>query len=173
MAQMDSSSTQASTSRSSTARSVERARSLAVTRLTSRLSWRETVHLEASRRVRRTAAARSAISKWTRSASSVISAARLDQPKENDQIVSEPLERRQLDSGCAFRVEQDQRILDRLEPMLDSKPTDVGDRIGGRGRPIADLPVDSGRRAGREVVTPSVRAGLHGNHNRGSAEALA
>jgi hypothetical protein len=104
-----------------------------------------------------------AISKWTtsvRSRSVNSTTVRLGQPKDDCEIVSDSLKRRQLDSNRALRVEQDQRVFDRPERVLDSKTTDVGDRRG-RGRPVADASTESDRLAGREVVAPSLRVRLH------------
>jgi hypothetical protein len=80
--------------------------------------------------------------------------------KDDGKVVSNPLECRELDADGALGVEQDERVLDCLEGVLDSKTTEVGDRGGGE-RPIADVSADPDRRAGREEETPSVRVQLH------------
>lgn len=55
---------------------------------------------------------------------------RLDQANDDGEVVSDSLERGQMDSIRALRVEQEQRVLDRPERVLDSKTTDVGDGPG-------------------------------------------
>src|SRR5262249_62351415 len=71
-------------------------------------------------------------------------------------------ERADVNAVRPLLVEQDQRVLDRLQRVLDSKATDVGDGREGEQPPAADGSVYPDRLAGREAGVPSVRVAKHG-----------
>src|SRR5207247_1296292 len=86
----------------------------------------------------------------------------LGHAKHDREVVSDPLERSDLDAVRPLRVEQDQRVLDRLQRVLDSEATVVGDGREGEQPPVADASAYPGRCAGRESGAPSVGVEKHG-----------
>src|SRR5213078_1547054 len=82
-----------------------------------------------------------------------------EEPHDDREVVANPLERRELDTRVALVVEQDQRVLERLERVLEAKSTVVGDERGG-GLAAADASAEPDRRS--DPSSPSVDHEVHG-----------
>src|SRR6266542_2055841 len=70
----------------------------------------------------------------SRVASSVLDVGRAEQDRE---VVPNPLQRGDLDPLTGTAVEQDQRVLDRAQSVLDAKAADVGTPAAGARPEVA------------------------------------